>query len=99
VSVSVIVPMVKIGIVGVPVSQRNMLVPVRMRFAGRHSGRVLMLVMIVMLMPVFGKRCTVTLRRFRRSQGVGCGAQCQGINSSMRFCGQPFTSRVSKSAK
>ena len=28
-----------------------------------------------------------------------CVAQCQGINSSMRFCGQPFTSRVSKSVK
>jgi len=32
-------------------------------------------------------------------QGVGCGTQCHGINSSMRFCGQPFTRRVSKSVK
>ena len=27
-------------------------------------------------------------------QADSCGAQCQGINSSMRFCGQPFTRRV-----
>ena len=36
----------------------------------------------------------------RRDQG-GCwgGAQNHGINSSMRFCGQPFTRRVRRSVK
>ena len=37
--------------------------------------------------------------RIRRAQGGRSGAQCHGINSSMRFCGQPFTRRVSRSVK
>jgi hypothetical protein len=36
---------------------------------------------------------------FSMLQGVGCGTQCHGINSSMRFCGQPLMRRVSKSVK
>jgi hypothetical protein len=50
---AVIVPMVKVGIVRVPLSQRHMLVPVRMRLINRHFGRMAVVVMIVMAMPVF----------------------------------------------
>ena len=35
----------------------------------------------------------------QRNQGGRSGTQCHGINSSMRFCGQPFTRRVSRSVK
>ena len=45
------------------------------------------------------KRCTSTLGNVRLGQGVCCGTQSHGINSSMRFCGQPFTRRVSRSVK
>ena len=37
--------------------------------------------------------------RIRRAQGGRSGAPCHGINSSTRFCGQPFTRRVSRSVK
>ena len=45
------------------------------------------------------KRCTSTLGNVRLAQGVCCGTQSHGISSSMRFCGQPFTRRVSRSVK
>jgi len=44
------------------------------------------------------KRCSVTLG-CDDFQGGCLGAQCHGISSSMRFCGQPFTNRVSRSVK
>ena len=44
------------------------------------------------------KRCSATLRRIARS-GWLLGTQSHGINSSMRFCGQPFTRRVKRSVK
>ena len=45
------------------------------------------------------KRCSATLGRFSANQGGCWGAQHHGISSSIRFCGQPFTKRVSKSVK
>jgi len=47
---------------------------------------------------VYRKRCSVTLG-CDDFQGGCLGAQCHGISSSMRFCGQPFTKRVSRSVK
>src|ERR1700733_7072444 len=44
------------------------------------------------------KRCPTTLQNLTDS-GWPFGRQCHGINSSMRFCGQPFTRRVSRSVK
>ena len=35
----------------------------------------------------------------QRDQGGRWFAQSHGINSSMRFCGQPFTRRVMRSVK
>src|SRR5271167_1229268 len=45
------------------------------------------------------KRCSATLRRNILTQGGRSGSQHHGISSSMRFCGQPFTKRVSRSVK
>ena len=45
------------------------------------------------------KRCPATHQRITLSQGGRSGTQHQGISSSMRFCGQPFTRRVRRSVK
>src|SRR3546814_9529050 len=41
-------PMVQVGIMGVPMHQRRMPVPMAMRLAVRDTGRVFMLVVVVM---------------------------------------------------
>jgi transposase-like protein len=46
-----------------------------------------------------GKRCSATIQEAIVTQGGWGGAQNHGINSSMRFCGQPFTRRVRRWVK
>jgi hypothetical protein len=50
-----------------------------------------------LILSLLRKRCSVTLEAAAVSQGGCWGAQCQGISSSMRSWGQPFTRRVSRS--
>ena len=45
------------------------------------------------------KRGDRTLSGLLDAQSFFAGAQCHGMSSSMRLCGQPLTSRVSRSVK
>jgi len=47
----------------------------------------------------FSKRGYRTLSGLLDAQSFFAGAQCHGMSSSMRLCGQPLTSRVSRSVK
>ena len=46
------VPVMKIGIVGMPMDQRRVAVPMRMWFAGWHVRLMIMVVMFVVPVPV-----------------------------------------------
>jgi hypothetical protein len=52
VGVPVTVPVMQIGIMRMPMHDRRMTMPVRMRLSRRYVGPMLMLVMIVVPMPV-----------------------------------------------
>jgi RNA-directed DNA polymerase len=48
---------------------------------------------------IIGKRGNRTLSGLLDAQSLFAVAQCHGMSSSMRLCGQPLTSRVSRSVK
>ena len=51
-SVLVVMPMMKIGVMRVPVHNRSMLMPVRVRFSWRHVRPMRVLMVFVMRVPV-----------------------------------------------
>jgi hypothetical protein len=51
------------------------------------------------LVDLLRKRGDRTLSGLLDAQSFFAGAQCHGMSSSMRLCGQPLTSRVSRSVK
>jgi hypothetical protein len=51
-----VMPVMQIGVVGMPVHQPDMLVPMRVRLTGRIDVSMLVLVMSIVTMPVFVSR-------------------------------------------
>ena len=51
------------------------------------------------LAAIEGKRGYRTLSGLLDAQSLFAVAQCHGMSSSMRLCGQPLTSRVSRSVR
>jgi hypothetical protein len=49
----VIVAVMKIGVMRMPVNKRRMPVPMGVRLAGRHAGRMVVLMMVVVPVAVF----------------------------------------------